>query len=418
MNLTIANPMNFRMVNQLNKAQKNLQATHQEVASGRRTMRPSEQIRLSKVEAQMRGNSIAQRNIQDGMSLAQYTESIVGHVSDMGQRLRELSVQHASDTLNNEDRNMLEMEVKALTDEMSRVISNSKFNDKTVFDYPQFSIQTGANTGDAYLLKMPELKKPVSLAYAIERGTPKEEIKAQSYEKNSYSIETPFYYNNNGRNEKIKATLLVIGKEGHMSHELTMKMGNETYTGKLDFTDLEQGKWDISVNGQKFFGSFTTSDQSTMKDMRGAVKFTLNSVYGNTSFTATSTLVQTEKVVEQIRVPVEPVNSASKTFTMSKLSEVDVEKLLDTDFIDDYILKPLSESRSILGIQQTILERKLDLESIRENEHQEQFSQIRDIDFAKAVMEQTKQEMLVNINATLHAQSMNFNRTLIMELLR
>lgn len=102
-----------------------------------------------KMRAQIRGLGQAARNIQDGISLLQTAEGALNETHAILQRMRELSVQSANDTLTDNDRNQLALEFDELKKEISRISTDTEFNTKTLLDGSQSSIkiQAGANEG-------------------------------------------------------------------------------------------------------------------------------------------------------------------------------------------------------------------------------------------------------------------------------
>jgi flagellin len=103
-----------------------------------------------RMNAQVKGLNVAARNANDGVSLAQTAEGALGKVSDMLQRMRELSVQSANSTNSKDDRKAIQTEVKQLTDEIDRVSQQTSFNGKKVLDgsFNGATFQVGANAGD------------------------------------------------------------------------------------------------------------------------------------------------------------------------------------------------------------------------------------------------------------------------------
>ncbi len=102
----------------------------------------------SSMTAQVRGMNQAIRNANDGISLAQTAEGALGEVSNMLQRVRELSVQSASGTYSDTtDRANLNAEVIQLRAQMDSILTNTKFNEVGVFDYGTAAATTG-NTID------------------------------------------------------------------------------------------------------------------------------------------------------------------------------------------------------------------------------------------------------------------------------
>ncbi|HMO69280.1 MAG TPA: flagellin [Novosphingobium sp.] len=103
--------------------------------------------------AQVRGMGQGIRNANDGISLAQTAEGALSEVSNMLQRVRELAVQSASGTYQASDREYMQAEVTALTEQVADVLATTQFNGNTLFSTTAgtdvaFDIQTGANSGE------------------------------------------------------------------------------------------------------------------------------------------------------------------------------------------------------------------------------------------------------------------------------
>ena len=85
-----------------------------------------------RMNAQIRGMNVAQRNAGDGISLAQTAEGSLGTIGDNLQRMRELAVQ-ASNATSSNDLTALNSEYSQLVSENTRLISSTKFNGTAVF---------------------------------------------------------------------------------------------------------------------------------------------------------------------------------------------------------------------------------------------------------------------------------------------
>jgi flagellin len=98
---------------------------------------------------QIRGLNQAARNANDGISLAQTAEGALGGVTDLLQRVRELSVQSANATNNASDRAALQSEVDQLVEEVNRVAQTTTFNGVQLLDgsFTAQAFQVGANAG-------------------------------------------------------------------------------------------------------------------------------------------------------------------------------------------------------------------------------------------------------------------------------
>ncbi len=107
-----------------------------------------------RMNTQIRGQTVAARNANDGISLAQTAEGALGKVGDMLQRMRELAVQASNSTNSIADRKALQAEVKQLADEIDRVAKQTSFNGQKILDgtFAGAVFQVGANSGDVAAL--------------------------------------------------------------------------------------------------------------------------------------------------------------------------------------------------------------------------------------------------------------------------
>ena len=120
-------------------AQRNLGTTKlaqnkvlEQLSSGQRINRAGDDaagLAISEnLKAQIRGLGQAERNAQDGISLVQIAEGALSEVGNIMIRLRELSVQAASDTIGPTERKFLNVEFEQLTSEIDRIANSTEFN--------------------------------------------------------------------------------------------------------------------------------------------------------------------------------------------------------------------------------------------------------------------------------------------------
>ena len=102
-----------------------------------------------KMNSQIRGQEVAKRNANDGISFLQVADGALSTVSDNLQRMRDLAVQSSNGTLSSGDRDNLNTEFQELGKEIERVMSGTKYNDVGVFGKSDVAIQIGANASDA-----------------------------------------------------------------------------------------------------------------------------------------------------------------------------------------------------------------------------------------------------------------------------
>jgi flagellin len=93
--------------------------------------------------------TVAVRNANDGISMAQTAEAGMGALTDTLQRMRDLATQAANfGGVGSGDRQKLQLEFKQLGLEMKRIIDNTTFNDKKILagSLKGANFQVGANT--------------------------------------------------------------------------------------------------------------------------------------------------------------------------------------------------------------------------------------------------------------------------------
>ena len=103
-----------------------------------------------RMNAQIRGLNQAVRNANDGVSLAQTAEGATQEITNMLQRMRELSVQARNASNTDNDRQSLNDEFQQLKAEIERIATTTAFNGKKVLDgtFGTAEFQIGANVGE------------------------------------------------------------------------------------------------------------------------------------------------------------------------------------------------------------------------------------------------------------------------------
>ncbi len=81
-----------------------------------------------KMRTQVKGLRQAERNAEDGMSMIQTTEGYIQEMNDIIQRIRVLAIQSSNGIYTQEDRQMIQVEVSQLVDEVDRIASQAEFN--------------------------------------------------------------------------------------------------------------------------------------------------------------------------------------------------------------------------------------------------------------------------------------------------
>jgi len=165
----------IRAANASNAAGKMLGTAMERLSTGKRINSAKDDAAglaiATSMTSQIKGMAQGIRNANDGISLAQTAEGALSEVSNMLQRVRELSVQSSSGTYQQSDRDSMQSEVTNLTQQINDVLNNTQFNGNSLFatgnttsaagvttntaannKAVSFDIQTGANNGDTVTL--------------------------------------------------------------------------------------------------------------------------------------------------------------------------------------------------------------------------------------------------------------------------
>jgi len=104
----------------------------QKLSSGKRITKAADDAAglaiSTNLEAQTKGLRQATRNANDGISLVQTAEGGLNEVSNILVRMRELTIQAASDTVGDNERGFLDKEYQQLSTEVDRIAESTTFN--------------------------------------------------------------------------------------------------------------------------------------------------------------------------------------------------------------------------------------------------------------------------------------------------
>ncbi|MHC8393576.1 flagellin domain-containing protein [Pseudomonas sp. LB3P93] len=103
----------------------------------------------TRMTAQIRGQNMAIKNANDGISIAQTAEGAMQESTNILQRMRELAIQARTDSNGTADRVALNKEFMALSDEVTRIAQSTNLNGKNLIDGTAgtMTFQVGANSG-------------------------------------------------------------------------------------------------------------------------------------------------------------------------------------------------------------------------------------------------------------------------------
>lgn len=145
-------------------AQRNLSASASGLATSLQRLSSGLRINSAKDDAaglaiadrmttQIRGNNVAIRNANDGISLVQTAEGAMGKIGDNLQRMRELAVQARNSTNGADDKDALDTEFGELAKEVQRVAGGTTFNGLNILagnsGAQTFQVGAGTTTDDS-----------------------------------------------------------------------------------------------------------------------------------------------------------------------------------------------------------------------------------------------------------------------------
>jgi flagellin len=136
-----------------------LEKTLDKLSSGLRIYRASDDaagLSISEtLRSQIRGLSQSQRNMQDGLSVLKSAEEGLMNVNNLLQRIRELAVQNASDTLDASDRAASQKELEQLLEAIDDTAEKLEFNTQKILgENRPLMLQVGANPGQTIAVDM------------------------------------------------------------------------------------------------------------------------------------------------------------------------------------------------------------------------------------------------------------------------
>src|SRR5690606_9177796 len=146
----------------LSKSQSALQTSMERLSSGLRINSAKDdaagQAIANRMTSQITGLNQAQRNANDGISVAQTAEGALNQVNDNLQRIRELTVQAQNQTNSDEDLGSIQAEITQRLTEINRISEQTDFNGVKVLSADRgLMIQVGANDSEAITVNLQKI---------------------------------------------------------------------------------------------------------------------------------------------------------------------------------------------------------------------------------------------------------------------
>lgn len=160
------NLMSLNIFRNYNNTVEKQQVKFNTISSGKKISNfkdnPNGMSKSESMRIQIKGLAMAERNIQDGVSMIQTVDSGLSNISESLIRMRELVVQSGNDTYSLEQKQVIQVEINELKEHIKSTSNNTEFNGVTPInnayvtdnENPEFKIlQSGANSGES--IKIP-----------------------------------------------------------------------------------------------------------------------------------------------------------------------------------------------------------------------------------------------------------------------
>ena len=219
-----------------------------------------------KMKAQIDGLDRASANVSDGISVIHISDGALGEVTSILQRMRELSVQAASDaTMGQEDKEAIQKEISSLKDEVDRISKDTEYNTKTLLDG---SLDTRVYTKHASLIQVTDQVSPGNYEIKVKTAATQAEVTSGADFNSTAAIGVSGTMSVNGSTVEIAATdtyqevyekLRTAGEIGETQIERSKADGSLTFTTDAYGSDATLK---LSFSNQALANQFALSDAS------------------------------------------------------------------------------------------------------------------------------------------------------------
>ncbi|MGR5299973.1 flagellin [Vibrio alfacsensis] len=314
----------------------------------------------NRLQSQMRGIDVAVRNANDGISIMQTAEGAMNEVTNIMQRMRDLSLQSANGSNSQAERTALQEEVTALNDELNRIAETTSFGGRKLLNgsFGQSSFQIGAASGEAVQVELKSMRtdgiEMGGFSYVANGRT------SSDWKVKDGAIELSMSFTNRlGETESIQ----INAKAGDDIEELATYINGQTE--KVTASVNEQGQLQLFMAGAETSGTIAFSG-----DLASELGLQLKSYDAVDSLDITS------------------VGGAQQAVAV-----------LDT------AMKYVDTNRAELGAYQNrFIHAISNLDNIHENLATSN-SRIQDTDYAKETTHMVKQQILQQVSTTILAQA-------------
>ncbi|AYM87295.1 flagellin [Pseudoalteromonas agarivorans] len=334
----------------------------------------------SRLTSQINGLSVAQRNANDGISMAQTAEGAMQASTDILQRMRELALQSANGSNSAEDRESLQKEVAALTSELTRIAETTSFGGQQLLDgsFGSKGFQVGANAAETITMSLGDIsadalgsttRSPAAGTFTAADVTA---LIAEGATGDKGSV-TFTHTDTSGAETEIVVDLSNVTDLGSFSSALNASLNG------LGVTASVNGTASVDLAGTVLQGETLTSVAETGDGVPHSIAGTATSVDATAG--------------NQVTTVAEDIDISTAVGSGNALA------------IIDNALGEINESRASLGAVQNRFEHTIsNLSNIEENVSASR-SRIQDTDFATETAEMTKNQILQQAGTSILSQA-------------
>lgn len=320
-----------------------------------------------KMRGQIRGLDMASKNSQDAISLIQTAEGALNETHSILQRMRELAVQSSNGTNTDEDRQNLNDEVQKLKEEITRIGSQTEFNTKKLLD-GTFGANVVQNNSKTTLLDVKGIAT-VNTSGGLASGT----NGAEKTYTIAWNADNSEYTLSDGSNVVAKAKDLAANGAGTI-----------TFTG-----------WDAVASKDTGVSVLTIQTNAGYVREKAVGNVVVGGNTNNFQIGANKGQTMGLGIGNMTTVGLGLTTTAVDTYDNAQTAMDTIEAAIKT----------VSQERSKLGANQNRLEHTINnLGTASENLTAAE-SRIRDVDMAKEMMEQTKNNILAQAAQAMLAQA-------------
>ncbi|WP_412503585.1 flagellin [Shewanella indica] len=364
----------------LNNANSALKTSMERLSSGLRINSAKDDaagLQISnRLTSQINGLDVAQRNANDGISIAQTAEGAMQESTNILQRMRDLSLQSANGSNSAEDRAAMQKEITSLQEELTRISDTTAFGGQKLLNgsYRTQAFQVGANANETISVTLGD-------------------VGADAIGKSGKEVTGTFAAAN---------VTGLIGKTGNEALEFGYTDADgKTKTLTVDFTNVS----DIDGLASAINTALADTGVSVVKDTDGTgLKYSGVMENGSTALTVSkATKGDSSDIKADVDVTVGEDDSGFSAIEGVDISTADGAQSAVS--VIDAAIAGIDSQRADLGAVQNRLSFTINnLNNISTNVSDAR-SRIQDVDFAKETAQMTKQQILSQTSSAMLAQA-------------